>query len=119
MKHAISLGVALLAFTAAGHVCAQTAWNGGTGDWHTGTNWNNGIPSNTVNTTISGGTVNITGGASNENADTNDLSLTGLTNLNISASRTLTVHGNFSASSGNKNVAGNGNLIVQGTQKKY
>lgn len=116
MKRAISSGACLLAFViGSGQLVAQTSWNGGTGDWHTPANWSSGVPDSSTNTTIGGGTVNLTGGGSNLDGTTANLDITGFTTLDVSSGRTLSVSGDFTASSGNKTIQGGGNIEIQGT----
>lgn len=91
---------------------AQTSWNGGTGDWHTGSNWSAGVPTNAVNATANGGTLQIT----SADADTQNFGIDLGTEVAIGAGRTLTVHGDLNVTSGTtRRFTGDGNLVVNGT----
>lgn len=59
------IAAAALLLGVASPTSAQTTWtNTGTGDWFTGANWNNGVPTGATNTSISfGGTSRITSGS--------------------------------------------------------
>jgi hypothetical protein len=67
-KNAILLAVAAFALSASSAFsqsqCLQiTTWRGGTGSWFTASNWNNGVPTSSINAQINnGGTAQINGG---------------------------------------------------------
>lgn len=88
----------------------QTVWTGATNtDWHTATNWGNGIvPSAGAGVSIGSNDVSI----SSADVSLSDLVIYGGRTLTIGSGRTLTINGSLNINGGN--IAGPGTLIVNG-----
>jgi len=95
-----------------------TTWTGGTDtDWATASNWNNGVPTSSLDATIpSVGNAPIIG--SSTNATTKNITLNASSNLSVSKSGSLTISGNLTNNGTltlNSDSQNFSSLIVQGT----
>ncbi len=89
----------------------ETVWNGtASTDWHTAANWgNNTVPDASAGVSIVSSDISI----SSADVTVDNLIVSNGRNVNIGASRNLTVTGDLDL--GNGSIAGSGNLIVNGS----